>query len=92
MQKEMKTLIENKTWEVVTILQELHLVSLKWVFTIKYKLDGCIERYKTHLVAKGFSQRYMIDYLETFTPIAKMNTIKDYIISSNIKRLKDVST
>ena len=48
----------------------------KWVFTIKYRLDGSLERYKARLVAKGFTLTYDIDYLETYAPIAKLNTMR----------------
>ncbi|RVW66606.1 Retrovirus-related Pol polyprotein from transposon RE1 [Vitis vinifera] len=48
----------------------------KWVFTVKYKADGTVERYKPRLVAKGFTQTYDIDYTETFAPLAKLNTIR----------------
>ena len=50
-------------------------MTCKWVFTVKYKSDGTVERYKTHLVAKRFTQMYGIDYQETFAPIAKLSTI-----------------
>ena len=46
------------------------------MFTIKYKSNGTIERYKVRLVAKGFTQTYDIDYLETFTTIVKLNTVR----------------
>ena len=47
----------------------------KWVFSIKHKTDGSIERYKVRLVVKGYTQTHGIDYQEIFSPIAKLNTV-----------------
>ena len=47
----------------------------KWIFTIKYKPDGSINRYKAGLVAKGFTHAYDIDYQKTFALVAKLDTI-----------------
>ena len=51
-------------------------IGCKCVYKIKYKSDGTLDKYKDRLVAKGFSQRQDIDYEETFSPTAKMSTIR----------------
>lgn len=72
----MKALKRNGTWDVVELPIGKRTVGCKWVFTVKYKAADSVERYKVTLVAKGFTQTYDIDYMETFAPVAKLNTIR----------------
>ena len=48
----------------------------KWVFKHKLDANGEIMMYKAHLVAKGFSYVHGVDYDETFTPVARYDSLR----------------
>ncbi|RVW31840.1 Retrovirus-related Pol polyprotein from transposon TNT 1-94 [Vitis vinifera] len=75
-QDEIDALEKNGTWTITDLPVGKRPVGCKWIFTIKYKADRSVERFKARLVARGFTQSYGIDYQETFAPVAKLNTIR----------------
>ncbi|KAD4177986.1 hypothetical protein E3N88_26577 [Mikania micrantha] len=76
MEEEMTAMYRNKTWELVPKPTDAKVVSCKWVYKLKQKPDGSVERFKARLVARGFSQEYGVNYEETFSPVAKLTTVR----------------
>ena len=60
---------------LVQLTSDMKIVGNKWVFWIKQKVDGQIERYMARLVGKGFHQTPGIDFNETFSHVVKATTI-----------------
>ena len=79
MREEIDALLKNETWDLVRTPAGFQPVSCKWVYRLKRKSDGSIDRFKDRLVARGFSQHQGLDYEETFSRVAKMAIVRTLI-------------
>nr|GEY38271.1 retrovirus-related Pol polyprotein from transposon TNT 1-94 [Tanacetum cinerariifolium] len=76
MNKEIKALEHNKTWEFTTRPPGKKTTGSKWVFRIKLNANGSIKRFKARLVAQGCTQKEGIDYKDTLTLVSKIVTMR----------------
>lgn len=77
---EIQALQDNKTWKQVDLPKGKSAIGYRWIYKIKYKSNGEVERFKATLVEKGYSQKESIDYKETFLPVVKMITILALVV------------
>jgi len=75
MNKEMQSILKNKTWELVKLPVGKKPIGLKWVFKLKRNSDEVV-KHKARLVAKGYVQKHGIDYEEVFAPFARSDTVR----------------
>lgn len=78
-QSELDALDFNKTWTakyVVPLPSRKHSIGCQWIYKINYNFDGSIDRHKARLVAKRYTQQEGVDFLENFSPVAKLVTLK----------------
>ncbi|KAG8492847.1 hypothetical protein CXB51_010185 [Gossypium anomalum] len=72
----MEIINKNDIWELVDKLVKKKVIRVKWVFKTKHNTDGSLNKHKVRLVVKGYNQQYGVDFLKTFAPVARLDTIR----------------
>lgn len=83
MNDELSSLQKNGTWSLCKLPAGRKAISCKWVFKLKYKSNGDVDKYKARLVARGFAQEKGFDYNETYSPTAKLTTFRVLLSIAN---------
>jgi hypothetical protein len=76
---EMESILSNGTWELVDRPYVYKPVGYKWVFRKKLRPDGTIDKYKTRLMAKCYTQKEGKDFFDTYSLVARLTTIHDVL-------------
>lgn len=76
MDREINALNENQTWVLEDLPTGKRAIPCKWVYKVKTNSDGSVDKFKARLVVKGFSQKKGVDFDQTFSPVARMSTIR----------------
>lgn len=87
MQKEFTALQDNHTWDMVALPKHKKAIGCKWVYKVKLKADGSVERLKARLLAKGFTHKYGLDYKKNLLPSGKNDNYKVLTLCCSLSSL-----
>ncbi|CAI7837340.1 unnamed protein product [Closterium sp. NIES-53] len=94
MDRELKALQERNTWKVVPIAvaRNKTILTGKWVFRVKTKANGTIDKFKARWVVRGFNQEQGLDFTETFAPVCRHTSLRILlaIAAMNRKKLRQI--
>jgi transposase InsO family protein len=88
MDEEYRALMANNTFTLVPLPPDRTAVKTRWVYKIKQKADGSVDRFKARWVARGYSQKYGIDYDQTFAPVVRLENLRMLLAYATLRNLE----
>ena len=84
MSDEISALKNNNTWTVTNLSYNKSVIGCRWIYKIKRKVDGSIDRYKARPVTKGYTQLEGLDLFDIFYPIGKLTTVRLLLVVTTV--------
>ena len=75
MDEEIECMEKNQTWELVDVPKDKDVINVKWIYKTEQNADGNVQKKKTRMVERGFTQQPDIYFNETFAPVERMDTV-----------------
>lgn len=76
MNQEMEAVEKNRTWKLTELPTGRKAIGLKWIYKLKKDASGEVVKHKARIVAKGYVQKYGVDFEEIFTPVTRIETVR----------------
>ncbi len=85
---ELVMLVINEIWQEEVSLKKINIMTNKWVFKSKMHVNNSLDRLKTRLIVRDFSQIHEVDYENTFASTVKFDTLQVFLIIATMKNLE----
>jgi len=83
---ELSALRHSGTWDLVRLPSGKSVVGCRWVYAIKVGPNGTVDRLKARLIAKCYIQIFGLNYGDTFSPVAKMASVRLFIAMAALRQ------